>query len=94
MIHYHANDLRQPETAGVDCLADGPAAVDNLFATMASSSSDGIGIGLKVDAWRGLRSTRAWHGSKTLKNGPLVAGSSWNVGGAQARKRRGNVVAR
>lgn len=24
---------------------------------------------------------------KTLKNGPLVAGSSWIVGGAKARKR-------
>jgi hypothetical protein len=27
-------------------------------------------------------------------NGQLVAGSSWIVGGAKVRKRRGNVVAR
>jgi hypothetical protein len=64
MIHRHANDLRQPETAGVDCLADCPAAVDNLSATMASSSSDAIGIGMRADAWLRSRSMKAWHGSR------------------------------
>lgn len=64
MIHRYVNDLRQSKAAGVDCLADCPAAVDNLSATMASSSSDAIGIFIEADAWLRSRSTRAWHGSR------------------------------
>ena len=41
-----------------------PFIVDNGSTTMASSSSDAIGIGMKADAWLRSRSTKVWHGSR------------------------------